>query len=209
MNETIEYKIITDINALTLAKFEDCLCDQKLSVLVISGNPSDIDLIECWSNLYAQYLDILGDSETMYLVMLEWEVEFLEYKITTGGAIVKVLEFFHIDALVQELKRLRFETKNLVPGSPHYSHALAKVLSKIQFFKLKLEEKQNELKQYAIEDKEAIVTRIKLQQQRARLSKFQGYPIKPTKTYVPEYVAILKEYLSHYKLKEDGDQQKR
>jgi hypothetical protein len=205
---TVEKQIlITDINKLTVAKFEDCLCDQNLSVLVVSGSPSDVDLIECWSNLYAQYLDILGDAETIYLLQLEAEIEQLNFKIVTTEGIISMLRFFHVSLLVDTLKGFGFNTKSLTLGNSSYEHGLNQILGKLAHLKLKLDIKRKELAQITEEEKESTVTRERLITQRMRLSKFMGYAIKPTKTYVPEYVAILKDYLSLLKIKTDGNEQ--
>lgn len=205
MNEVKTYKIIDDINKLSVAKWEDCLCDQKLSVLVIEGSPSDIDLIEAWSNLYSQYLDILGDAETVYILTLEKDIELLDFKIKTTDGILSVLEWFHVSQLVETLKFFGFDVKNITPGNPHYEHSLRKIQGRLSHLKLKLEVKQKELSQISADEKNETVTRERLRTQRTRLSKFQGYPIKPAKTMVPDYVAILKDYLQQFKTKDDGD----
>jgi hypothetical protein len=208
MVESKTYQLIEDINNLTVAKWEACICEQNFSVLVVKGNPDDITLIECWSNLYAQYLDILGDAEIMYVLQLESEIEQLNFKIITTEGILLTLDFFHVSDLVETLKLFGFDTRYLIQGNPQYNHSLLKIKGRLAHLKLKLELKRKERDQITLEDAQEIVTRDRLQRQRARLSKFQGYPIKPTKTFVPDYIAILKEYLSQFKLKEDGNEQK-
>lgn len=201
------YQLIECIDDLRLDKFEDLMCEQKLEVLVISGEPSQADLLECWSNLYSQYLDILDDSEALYIIQLQKDVELLQYKIVTAEAIIKVLRFVHIEQLAQVLKELGFPIVNLKQGHSGYEHALKRIEGRLDPLKLKLKGKQAELTEYYQDKQTDTVSRQFFARQRARLSKYQGYPIRPKKTYVPEYVAILKDYLSQStKTKDDGEE---
>ena len=205
MQQTTTYQLIEYIEDLRLDKFIDCLCDQRLTVLIVSGNPSGIDLMECWSNLYAQYLDILDDAETLYALHLQRDAELLNYKITTTEAIVKVLEFFHVEHLVGTLKGFGFSVINLKQGHSGYAHALNRITAKLAPMKLRLKEKTQELTDYYRDQKMDTVSRQFFTRQLQRLSKFQGYPIRPQKTMVPEYIAILKDYLAqNFKTKTDG-----
>jgi hypothetical protein len=208
-SKTTTYKLIDKIEKLSLAKFQDLVCDINLSVLIVSGEPSEIDLLECWSNLYSQYLDILGDTETMYIITLQRECEQTNTKIVITEAILNVLEFIHVQSLVDQLKSYGWDTKYLKQGHSNYSQAINKIKGRVQFLKLRMEEKSNELTNYYKGQEEQTVSRSFFSKQLARLSKFQGYPIKPNKTYVPEYVAILKEYLSQFKPQDDGSESQR
>lgn len=196
MNQATTYKLIESIEDLRLDQFIDCICDQKLNVLVIEGQPSDVDLLECWANLYSQYLDILDDSETLYMLHLERDVELLRYKIVTAEAIVKVLQKTYVGQLVEVLKMLKFSTVGIKQGHSGYNHSLAKVEAKITPLKLKLEQKSGELTEYYKDKGEDKVSRQFFRTQVSRLSKYQGYPLRPAKTLVPEYVAVLRDYLS-------------
>jgi hypothetical protein len=207
LNSLKPYKIINDIANLTHEKFVSCVCDSDLNVLIIEGSPDPADLLECWANIYAQYLDLAGDSETLYIMILKKDVEVLNFRIITAEAIVKVLEFYHVNQLVDALKQLRFDVKNLVQDHPGYKHALKKILSRIAHYKLKLQQKIQELSEY--EDTETETVRKEhFTRQLVRLSKYQGYQLKSKKLMMPDYVAILKEFLHHLELKQhvnDGE----
>jgi hypothetical protein len=207
-SNTITYKLVDRIEKISLAKFIDLVCDQKYSVLIIEGNPSEVDLLECWSNIYSQYLDILGDTETLYLITLQSEVERLNFKITSTEAAIKILRLLHVQSLVDILKSFSFDTRNLTAGHAGYEHALVRINSKLNPLKMRLDQKTQELRSYYKDQKNDTVSRSFFAKQTARLSKYQGYPIKPNKTMMDEYVAILKEYLSQFKPVEDGSEQK-
>ena len=48
---------------LPLRNFIDVSVNQNLYALVISGKPSDFDLIKAWQNIHAQYSDQVGNAE--------------------------------------------------------------------------------------------------------------------------------------------------
>jgi hypothetical protein len=196
MNPTTTYKLITRIEDLRLDKFIDCMCDQSLSVLVISGTPAPADLLEAWSNLYSQYLDILDDSETLYMLHLQRDVELLQFKIVTTEAIIRVLDFFHVEQLVDQLKGFGWNCSKLTMGNPGYTQALKVILSKLAPLKLNLKSKTDELIDYYKDKTQDTISRQFFAKQLSRLSKYQGYPIRPKQTMVPEYVAVLKDYLN-------------
>jgi hypothetical protein len=205
MNSVSTYKLIEKIDDLSVAKMFDCICEQNFSVLILSGTPSEIDLLECWSNLYAQYLDVLGDTETLYIIMLQRDVALLNLKITAIEGSVGILNFLPVESLIDALRKLGFDVRNLTEGNPGYDHALKRILSKLAPMKLKLEEMQAELTQFFKDRGEDTVSRDQIRRQVTRLSKFMGYPIKTKKTMVPEYVGILKEYLSQFSKPEKED----
>jgi hypothetical protein len=207
MEQTTTYQLIERIEELRLDQFIDCICDQKLQVLILSGEPSAADLLECWSNLYAQYLDILDDSETLYIIQLQKEVGLLQHKILLAEAIIKVLRFMHVEQLVQDLKELGFPIVNLKQGHSGYEHALKRIEGRLAPLRLKLQGKEEELTEYYRDKQEGAISRQFFIRQLSRLSKYQGYPIRPRDTMVPEYVAILKDYLTqNTKTNTDGEE---
>jgi hypothetical protein len=206
MSETKTYVLIDNIERLSLARFIDCVCDSNLSVLVLKGEPSEVDLLECWANLYSQYLDVLGDAELLYIYTLQKEVELINFRITVAEAIVPILEVFHVEQLVQSLKDHHFNVKNLKMGHSGYQHNLRQVLSKVAHLRLRLKEKENELTAYYKDQSMDTVSRSFFNTQISRIGKFQGYPINKKTTMVPEYIAHLKEYNSSFKHKDHGQE---
>jgi hypothetical protein len=196
------YKLIDDISLLSHEKFVSCICDSNLKVLVISGEPSPEDLLECWANLYAQYLDLAADAESLYFIILQKEIQILKYKVTAAEAILPVISFFHVGELVAALKQLGFETKTLQQGHHGYEHGIKKVKAKVAHLKLKLQQKIQELAASDQGEHEA-VSREYFTRQLVKLSKFQGYPLKSRKLMMTDYIAILKEFIDYLQAKQN------
>lgn len=204
MKSKPQYKLITSIDQLSLASFIECIVDQKFDSLIISGDPPQPEILEAWANIYSEYLDLLGDSESHYIIDLQRQAELLNYKITVTEGIIKVLEFLHVQKLVDTLKQFRFDTKHLVQDHHGYRNNLSRITSRLASMKLKLQGMVNEVADYYKDKTTENITREFFHRQLARLSKFQGYHLKIKKLMVTEYVAILKDYLSQSKIVNDG-----
>lgn len=201
---TKPYKLITSIEVLSVDRFITCVCDGNLDVLVLSGEAPLAEKAEAWGNLYAQYLDVLGDTETLYILNLQRETQLLEFKITTAEAIIPILRMVFVHQLATDLKTLGFKTKSLSMGNPGYDHNLQQIESRLVHLRLKHKEKAQELDQYYKDQSTETVSRQFFTRQLQRLSKYQGYPLRPKSMMVTEYVEILKDYLSQAKVSTDG-----
>src|ERR1035437_10870844 len=58
----ISFRLIDDCSKLMLDKFQDCLFENDLSVLIISGSPTQEDLQAAWDKIYVQYCQLSQDS---------------------------------------------------------------------------------------------------------------------------------------------------
>lgn len=96
-------KLYQHINELPLSRFIECLVDNNLKVLIISGVPEEDVLNEAWANIYEQYVEAIGDSENkMYLRLLK-DIAKLDNKLKIIELIVKVLATPYRDNSAQEL----------------------------------------------------------------------------------------------------------
>lgn len=203
----------TSIDDLLLSKFIACLCKQEYTQLVIDGEATLPDLLEAWSNLYAQFLDLMGDSESEYMLQLQKEIGLLTFKISTVQSILEVLWIIHDDRLVEVLKAFGFDTRKLTRDNGEYRKELTRISNRLAKFRLRLQERTNELIAYQDskgegEEKETI-NETYFTKQLARLSRFQGYRLRANEITVAEFGAVFKEYLNHFKAKhktfDDGE----
>lgn len=200
--ESKTHKLISSIRDLSLAGLMDCMCDHQYDVLVLEGNPTDFEKYECWSMLYVNYLELLDDAETIYLYTLQKEVEILNFKIVLAESIVGsekqkgILEFYHVQFLVDTLKEFGFKVKSLKADDPNYTQGLASIKSRIQHLKLIYQEKISELEVYQQDKKGETVSRVYFDNLLSRLKKFMGSRYDPNIVMVPEFVADLKQFLS-------------
>lgn len=185
----------TDIHDLPMRVFVACIVDSDLSGLLIEGSATDADLMEAWSNLYAQYVDLLGDAETEYTLYLQRDIALLTHKITAIECALNILAIRHEDLVVIALKDFGIDTSQLYIGNHKYAQELKRISIQLARFRLELKEKENELAERDGDDKEP-VTKAYFTKILSRLSKYQGYPLRINELTIGEFAAHLKEYNS-------------
>lgn len=57
------FDLYRSIKQLPLRKFEECLLNNNLHALVISGDPDPISLANAWQEIQAEYTDLIGSNE--------------------------------------------------------------------------------------------------------------------------------------------------
>lgn len=72
-----EPKYYTSIVDLPLSRFIDCLVDQNIYALVISGKPTELKLKSAWDDILIEYNDSIGDGENKFYFRLLKEVNIL------------------------------------------------------------------------------------------------------------------------------------
>ena len=76
------------IDNLPLNKFIDCLVDNNLSALTISGFPTEQQLTEAWAVIINQYTDIIGSHEYKMYVSMFKEVALLKLTLQQINIII-------------------------------------------------------------------------------------------------------------------------
>lgn len=76
ITEGIDTKIelYEQCNELTMRRFIDCLCYNKLESLIKSGHPGKQHLNAAWNALLQEYLDCSSESDSRYLYTLENDI---------------------------------------------------------------------------------------------------------------------------------------
>lgn len=82
------------ITELPLRKYIDCIVDENLQALTISGFPSAEDLQKAWLNITEEYADAMGDSERSLITKLYREITELSISLTQCAMIIEVLSVF-------------------------------------------------------------------------------------------------------------------
>jgi hypothetical protein len=97
------YQNIVD---LPLKNFIDCSVNGNIAALIISGLPSESDLINAWENIADQYAEAMGDAERKVYVKLLKEVAALECEYRLVQTLVDVLRIGYMQELADELNEL-------------------------------------------------------------------------------------------------------
>lgn len=92
----------------TLAKFEECLLNNNLSALIISGYPTQRQLYDAWENILAEYSEGLGNNEFILYRNMYREIEILKLNIEMVKICIAALRKNYSSKFCNELNRLLF-----------------------------------------------------------------------------------------------------
>jgi hypothetical protein len=86
-----------NITELPLRNYIDCVVDGNYCALVVSGNPTEHELLLAWAQIQQEYADIMADSEHRLYVTLYRDIKVLELTL-------KLIHF-----LIEELKKVYYD----------------------------------------------------------------------------------------------------
>ena len=140
------------IDELPLNRFIDCLVDNNLTALIISGQPQDFSneiLSTAWGNIQSQYIERIGTGEYKMYVKLFKEIQLLKITLIQINCLAArqtdnndpgILRLCYDEHLVGELNKLLKTTCTLNWKDPKSYHAeLDKCINRSKAFKIQLD----------------------------------------------------------------------
>lgn len=91
------YHLYDNCSKLPLDRFIDCLIDNDLQQLIISGVPTDQDLQEVWDKIYVEYCQLSQDGSYNEVFEVMKEINDLRAKITIATDTIKYLSELNYD----------------------------------------------------------------------------------------------------------------
>jgi hypothetical protein len=117
------YRHITE---LPLSKFIDCMVDDNYYALVISGHPSDVELLSAWSDIQQEYADAIGTNEYRLYVALMRDVIMLSTTLEQINCLVSLLKRYYHPEILSRLNKLLNTSISLDPSVPDKYKATVK-----------------------------------------------------------------------------------
>jgi len=132
--------IYRSINALPLHKFIDCIINQNLAAIIITGLPTQEELSEAWALILQQYSDAIGDNEHRLYAnrTKQLAIETINYNLVIG--LVDVLRKEYNKELCIELNKLlstsfKFDYTN----KENYEKDLSRCFNRAKGFKISID----------------------------------------------------------------------
>jgi hypothetical protein len=137
-------KILNKCSEVNMSQFIACLCDDDLSQLIVSGEPTALQIAEAWSNLFFEYCELAEDAETTYRVRLESQLNLDKVKEEHGKEWAKMLEKRYSPKLAEALRMIGFDYE-LNPDDPEqYKADIHRIKGECGFLRLTIQLKQAE-----------------------------------------------------------------
>lgn len=176
--------------------FIDILLTKDYKLLIIGGEPPEVELLAAWKFIIDEYCSLIHTekSDTIFevykkIIMCQWKLTFVE----NACAFLKV---FWDEEIANALVDAGFDYINSLEDREQYLRQIYMVESEAKTLIVLLNQYTAEYKQLCPED-EAEVDRDEMDYQKelAYLSKFMGKRINPSKITVIEFCAIVNIYL--------------
>lgn len=158
--------------------------------LVKSGQFTDEELKDAWTNLSDEYREISGDTDSNYLFDLQKQIFIEDKHYMLIVSIINQLRVHRSEALINILKNdfnFQFDYVDL-------SSDLDRTLKQIKGRLLKLRLHENEFTELSERQGHGEVSRMDFIEQLAVLSAFQNYQIRVKDISVAEYIAIFRRF---------------
>jgi hypothetical protein len=169
------YQHITD---LPLRNFIEVSVAGNYHALVISGNPTEHDLLLAWSNIQQEDADAAGDHEHRLYITLFKEVTLLKITLQTIHYLIEILQEVYYEPYTVELNKLLMTSfKFDHTDQQKYHETLRRCFNRSKGIKIDLE--------------------LKLSQFKAIEKKNQDTGKKPTKEYYQSILITLSDHAKY------------
>lgn len=180
--------------ALPLFNFIECYCNNDLTYLIISGEPTEAELQDAWNEILLEYLGLVKNEKSSYLFDLGKRITLLQYHIQHINDAVEILHYKYDSDIAGDLRGMGYKL-SAEYNTEEYTKQLDMIVSKCKTRVFELGELQDEYKR--LDD---TVTGTKQTEEDfnltiASLSKHQGYHINKKETTLLEFCSIFNLYL--------------
>jgi hypothetical protein len=192
------YVLYQSCSQLPLDLFISCLCEQKLLVLIIQGNPPADALQQAWRGIQEEYAELVKNEAQGELTELHAEVASLQNRLFRISMVVECLQVVYRGDLVELLKE-EFMPFDYNPEFPaQYYRDLKATVDRTRGLHLQLKLKQQELDAWytriASSSNTEKVSRDKFDEILAALSESNHFMIDESKITVAQYARLLNRY---------------
>lgn len=179
-------------------QFRACIERSELSALVIQGEATAEQIAEAWTNIFYEYCDLIGATETRYRIKLAAEINFEKKKNECVGSWLKILELCYSEKIVNALRILDIDN-DLNPDDPEqYLADIKQIQGELNFNRLLVRIKEAEYK--SIQDEQSTNESIDdsyFDKMFFRINNYARRDAVNGLTFVKDYCIALREYYDH------------
>jgi len=180
---------------LPLPRFIRILVDQDHSHLIISGKPSQQEILSAWRKINLEYITILDVPEVNFIMELQASIAVLEAKVFITDKIISTLYIIHDDRLIAMLRGLGFDFSFDPMDRLTYYKNLNDVDQQTGAWRLELEQKDAELAEVQSKDEDGKkFTDDYFDDTLMILSKSQGYHLRAIDLTASQFAVLLKRH---------------
>ena len=194
-------RLLRTLSECPIAVFKKALCSGDLSLLIVSGEPTEEQLLDAWNDIYFDYAAVLKSDSSDYTFKLAKDIGLLKHHLYYVEWAVLFLRLKYEPEVVEELQAIGYFDLEYSEDQAEWERRLNRVISlaKTKVHDLEMLEKDYERISKTSEGKP--VTEEQFNQTVLELARFQGYRIDQVTTMMDEYVSIYNNFLNDVKIK--------
>jgi hypothetical protein len=188
----------TTIHKLPLARFIDCLCDNDLSALEITGDHTDEVLLTAWRSILEDYQEALGGDDQEEYILNTAELRQLQLRYFKIEMLLQVLEEVgYVEKFAKYLsKAIHTKIPSPLVDKAAFDHGLASGKATLSAIEMKIEAKQAVLKDIIASagGKSVIPTREHFEKTLITLSDYASRDLDPETLTTFSYCERIRRY---------------
>ena len=201
-------ELFLSCNELPFDRFIKCSVKGDYEQLIRPGAKKQYqlpDLLELWANIQLEFIDLIEEQETLYLLKLEQQMLILHHQIVTTETTCYMLEMIYNEDLVNCLHELGYNYDFSPTDFKKNTNSLGAINNRLAPLRLQLEMKKIEYEELTKNKSDGERPTEKFYSKMlTRLAKFMGVHVLRAKDITTaEYCSIFREYV------EDINEQKK
>lgn len=185
---------------LIYGRFMEIMVNGKLDPLIISGKPTQEQLMAAWEIIISEYCDLIktDKSATIFdlyhkILKTQWQISYVEV------ALAQLKEEYDLEC-ANRLVELGYDFIDNLPDREAYLKQIYFVQTQAKFLFVMLVQHSNEYKMMCPSDSSPIQrTLMDFQKDLSVLSRFSGFKLDKNNLFVFEYCAIVNDYIENGK----------
>lgn len=153
-------QVYNNLHKLPLARFIDVAVDEQFEALIISGNPSQLQLMEAWETIIDAYNNELsiGSMDAAHTISLYRSALIEETRMKALEGLLNILRRYYVKKFAEEVTgALQFNAKFDVTKPDEYDRDIDRGFKRLSGFRLRAEIAAGKLKIKLQKDNEAPV----------------------------------------------------
>lgn len=182
---------------LSLSAFIAAYCNDDLSGLIISGNPSPSQLKEAWEDIYINYCCRIKYSQSDTLLELGKQIGALDCHVLYVQNAVFYLNYRYDEEVMNELRLLGYDINYEIDDIEERNRQLNRIISllKTTIFDLQsLKDQYDSLSKMSSSKKQTEEDFLSII---FSVSKYQGYAINKKKTVLEDFIVMYNNFLAY------------
>lgn len=194
----IPLQLLSRCDEVTMEVFMQCMCDNNLHSLVVSGEATPEQIADAWFTLFYEYCDLIEAYETKFRTRLIMQLKVNKLKLDFCRSALKVIKVYPSHQLIACLKHIGYDFDFDANNQKQFTNDIVRCEAELASlsFDIKVKEAELELLQNKQSTKDS-VDRKYFHTLFFRINNYCKREAVNGQSTVTQYCVALKDYIDH------------